>query len=60
MHVSIFITHPEVSASFFTGAFGLKCKPSDRVELGVAWENPLTDRRDVLENRLTVDVILRY
>ena len=27
---------------------------------GVAWELPLTERRDVLENRLTVDAILRY
>jgi hypothetical protein len=43
-----------------TGAFGLKYKPSNCVELGVAWELPLTDRRDVLDNRLTVDCILRY
>ncbi len=43
-----------------TGAFGLKYKPSDRLELGCAWEAPLTGRRDVLDNRLTVDCILRY
>ncbi len=43
-----------------TGAFGLKYKPSRLTEIGVAWENPLTERRDVLENRLTVDLILRY
>lgn len=43
-----------------TGAFGLKYKPSNRVELGIAWEKPLTERRDVLDNRLTVDCILRY
>jgi hypothetical protein len=43
-----------------TGAFGVKYKPRDNVELGAAWENPLTDRRDVLENRLTFDAILRY
>ena len=43
-----------------TGAFGLKYKPNRSVEIGVAWENPLTDRRDVLEDRLTVDFILRY
>ncbi len=43
-----------------TGAFGVKYKPNRLTELGVAWENPLTDRRDVLENRLTVDLILRY
>jgi len=43
-----------------TGAVGLKVKPADRMEIGVAWEVPLTDRRDILENRLTADVILRY
>lgn len=43
-----------------TGAFGVKYKPSGRTEIGLAWENPLTDRRDVLENRLTVDWIFRY
>lgn len=43
-----------------TGAFGVKFKPSRNQELGVAWELPLTDRRDVLENRLTFDWILRY
>lgn len=43
-----------------TGAFGLKYKPNRRTEIGVAWENPLTERRDVLENRLTVDLIMRY
>jgi hypothetical protein len=43
-----------------TGAFGLKYRPSHRVELGIAWENPITERRDVLDNRLTVDCILRY
>jgi hypothetical protein len=43
-----------------TGAFGLRLKPSDALELGVAWEVPLTKRRDVLDNRLTVDCILRY
>ncbi|MCH5373225.1 MAG: hypothetical protein JJ992_04570, partial [Planctomycetes bacterium] len=43
-----------------TGAIGLKYKPADRMEVGVAWEVPLTDRSDVLDNRLTVDLILRY
>ncbi|MEQ8847743.1 hypothetical protein [Botrimarina sp.] len=43
-----------------TGAFGVKYKPNRLTEIGVAWENPLTDRRDVIDNRLTVDLILRY
>lgn len=43
-----------------TGAFGVKYKPNRYYEIGLAWENPLTQRRDVLENRLTADLILRY
>ncbi|MCO6048017.1 hypothetical protein NG895_29290 [Aeoliella sp. ICT_H6.2] len=43
-----------------TGAFGVKYKPNRLTEIGLAWENPLTERRDVLENRLTADLILRY
>ena len=43
-----------------TGAFGAKFKPGPHSEIGVAWELPLTERRDIIENRLTVDLILRY
>ncbi|MGE0761457.1 MAG: hypothetical protein AB7O38_30870, partial [Pirellulaceae bacterium] len=43
-----------------TGAFGLKYAPTGLLELGIAWEAPLTDRRDVIDNRLTIDCILRY
>jgi hypothetical protein len=43
-----------------TGAFGLKYKPTEGTEVGIAWELPLTERGDVLDNRLTVDWILRY
>ena len=43
-----------------TGAVGVKCKPHCCMELGIVWEAPLTDREDVLDNRLTVDCILRY
>ena len=43
-----------------TGAIGLKYKPTAWREYGVAWEVPLTDRRDVIDNRITVDAIFRY
>lgn len=43
-----------------TNAVGAKFKRSKNSELGVAFEYPLTRRRDVLKNRLTVDWILRY
>lgn len=46
--------------SIVTGAFGSKVKPTDYSELGVAWEVPLTERRGVLDNRLTLDYIIRY
>ena len=43
-----------------TGAVGMKYKPNRKTEIGVAWEVPLTERRDIIDNRLTVDLILRY
>lgn len=43
-----------------TGALGLKYKRTDNFEAGVCWEGPLTKRRDVIDNRLTVDFIFRY
>lgn len=43
-----------------TGAVGVKYKPHCGLELGVAWETPLSGREDVMDNRLTVDLIVRY
>jgi hypothetical protein len=43
-----------------TNAFGSKFKPNRNVEMGVAWEFPLTQTRGILDNRLTADLILRY
>jgi hypothetical protein len=43
-----------------TGAIGLKYKPCWNTEIGLAWEVPLTERRDVLENRITFDFIRRF
>jgi len=43
-----------------TGAFGFKVKPTVLQEIGIAWEFPLTERRDILDNRLTADWIIRY
>ncbi|MBS0203267.1 MAG: hypothetical protein JSS49_10240 [Planctomycetes bacterium] len=46
--------------SAVTGAYGVKYKPGKNLELGVAYEIPYSQRRDLLQNRLTVDLILRY
>jgi hypothetical protein len=43
-----------------TGAFGLKYKPNYNREFGIAWEAPVTDNRDVMNSRLTLDAIFRY
>ena len=52
---------PGVSGNnIVTGAFGVKLKPNRGTEIGVAWELPLTERRDILDNRLTVDWIIRF
>lgn len=43
-----------------TAAIGAKIKPGPNQEIGVAWELPVTKREDVLDNRFTVDWIVRY
>ena len=43
-----------------TSAVGLKFKPNGHNEMGVAFEFPLTEREDIIDNRLTVDWVLRY
>ncbi len=43
-----------------TGAAGMKFKPRGNNEIGVAFEFPMTERRDIIDNRLTVDMIFRY
>lgn len=43
-----------------TGAWGVKYKPSQNLELGIAYEVPLTSRKDIIDDRLTVDLILRF
>lgn len=43
-----------------TGAFGVKYKPRTNMEIGVAYEFPYTRRKDIIQNRLTVDLIVRF
>lgn len=43
-----------------TGALGVKYKPADNMEIGFAYEIPLTDREDIMDERFTVDWIIRY
>lgn len=39
---------------------GLKFKPKNNLEAGVAYEFPVTGFEDVIEDRLTLDLIVRY
>lgn len=43
-----------------TAGYGVKYKPNQHVEIGLAYEIPYTSRRDVIADRLTLDLILRY
>ncbi|HMP78459.1 MAG TPA: hypothetical protein PKD54_03305 [Pirellulaceae bacterium] len=43
-----------------TQAVGVAFKPHRLSEFGVAWEFPLTERRDIIDNRLHVTWIWRY
>jgi hypothetical protein len=43
-----------------TGALGGKIKPKSNMEVGAAWEIPLTNRKGILDSRFTFDCIFRY
>ena len=43
-----------------TGAYGVKYKPAPNMEIGLAYEIPYSHRRDILQNRFTLDFIVRY
>jgi hypothetical protein len=43
-----------------TMSLGGRYKPKQNVELGVAYEAPVTERRDLLEHRIYIDAILRF
>lgn len=43
-----------------TGAYGVKYKPHNNLELGMAYEIPYTTRRDIIQSRVMVDLIIRY
>jgi hypothetical protein len=46
--------------SVVTCAVGARWKPTGNFEFGGGWEFPLTNREDILQNRVYADVILRY
>lgn len=43
-----------------TLAVGAKAKLNCHAEIGAAWEFPVSNRNDLIDNRLTCDFILRY
>lgn len=43
-----------------TNAYGMKFKPSRNIESGIAYEIPLTEKKGLMQDRLTVDFILRF
>lgn len=43
-----------------TVAFGMKTRLSCGLDVGVAWELPVSGRRDLLNNRILFEAILRY
>lgn len=46
--------------SLLFGAVGLKAILSEHLQAGVAYEFPITKTRDLLESRITAELILRY
>lgn len=52
---------PDVAGNnIITWGFGMKFKPADNQEVGIAYEIPLSSRRDIIDNRLTLDYIYRF
>lgn len=49
-----------VGNDLVTLAVGAKYRFTNCAELGAAWEFPVSNRHDLLNNRVTVDFILRY
>ncbi len=43
-----------------TMAVGLKAAVNRHLDTGAAWEFPLSNRKDLIDNRLTFEIILRY
>ena len=43
-----------------TQSVGVKFKPQTKTEVGVAYEFPLSDFKNVMSSRLMVDLIVRY
>jgi hypothetical protein len=43
-----------------SGVVGVKWKPNCHIELGSGFEFPLTERTDILHNRVYADLIFRY
>jgi hypothetical protein len=43
-----------------TVAFGLKARLCEHADTGLAWEVPVSNRKDLIDNRLIFEFILRY
>ena len=43
-----------------TIALGSKVTLNDHMEFGAAWETPISNRKDLIDHRVTVELILRY
>lgn len=43
-----------------TTAFGARYAVTDSIALGAAYEIPVTDRKDIIEQRVTVDAVFRF
>lgn len=44
----------------FTVAAGLKAKLNSHIDVGAAYEVPISNRKDLLQSRVTAEMILRY
>ena len=48
------------SGTVITAAAGMRYRLNKHVYFGAAYERPVTGREDIIDERFTMDIILRY
>lgn len=48
------------SGSVTTMALGLRHRITERVMVGVAWETPISNREDIIDQRITADAVITF
>src|SRR5690606_17541407 len=54
-------SNADLNRNFVSGALGFRIRATESIDLGFAWEMPLTDvNQGLMEDRFTVDMVIRF